>query len=69
MARSTVRTEITGKVWKEDVWAYCHGGDVLLPPEKVFAKRDRRVQCKRSRTSGEDCIEKPFDVEAYIRES
>jgi hypothetical protein len=60
---------ITGKVRKEDVWAYGDGGDLLLPPEKVFEKRDRRTWCEKARVAWNDYIKKPFDVEDYIRQA
>jgi hypothetical protein len=60
---------ITGKVRKEDVWAYCDGGNLLLPPETVFDKRDRRAWCDKARAAWSDYIKKPFDVEAYIRKA
>jgi len=60
---------ITGKVRKEDVWAYYDVGDLLLPPKKVFAKRDRRAWCEKARAAWSDYPEPPFDVEAYIRKA
>ena len=60
---------ITGKVRKEDLWAYCDGGELLLPPEKVFDKRDRRAWYDKARAAWSDYIKKPFDVEAYIRKA
>jgi hypothetical protein len=62
-------TVITGEVRKEDVWAYCDGGGLLLPPETVFAKQHRRAWCPEARVCWGDYIKKPFDVEAYIRKA
>jgi len=60
---------ITGRVRKADVWAYCEGGDLLLPPEKVFAKRNRRAWSEKARAPYSTYLEPPFDIEAYIRQS
>lgn len=53
---------ITGKFRKEDVWAYSHGGDLLLPPEDVFEKRDRYAWNQKARQAWGGFIKKPFDV-------
>jgi len=58
---------ITGQVRKQDVWAYFNGGDILLPPEKVYAKEDRRAWCEKARGSWCDYIKPRFDVENLIR--
>jgi hypothetical protein len=58
---------ITGRVRKADVWAYFEGGDLLLPPEKVFAKRNRRAWSEKARAPYSTYLEPPFDVVAYVR--
>jgi hypothetical protein len=58
---------ITGKVRKEDVWAYFNGGDLLLPPEAVYDKRDRAAWNAKAR-GPKKFITKPFDVTALFSE-
>jgi len=58
---------ITGKVRKEDVWAYFHGGDLLMPPEAVYEKRDRAAWNAKAR-GPKQFITKPFDVTALFAE-
>lgn len=53
---------ITGKVRKQDVWAYRHGGNLLLPPEAVFDRRDRYAWNEKARQAWSGFIKKPFDV-------
>jgi len=53
---------ITGKVRKEDAWAYGGGGDMLLPPEAVFDKRDRKARNEKARQAWSGFIKTPFDV-------
>jgi hypothetical protein len=53
---------ITGKVRKQDVWAYREGGDLLLPPEVVFDKRDRAAWSDKARQGWRRFFTKPFDV-------
>ena len=53
---------ITGKVRKEDVWAYFDGGDLLLPPEAVYDKRDRAARNEKARQGWSQFITKRFDV-------
>ncbi len=58
---------IRAKVRKEDVWAYFDDGDILLPPEKVFATQDRRAWNEKARAGWSDFIKKPFDIEAWLK--
>lgn len=58
---------VIGRIRKADIWAFCRNGDLLLPPEMVFIRRDRRVWSNKARTNWNAYITKPFDVEAYIR--
>ena len=52
-------------VRKADVWAYFHGGDILLPPEMVYARRDRRAWCKKARVSWVEYVKPPFSFEKF----
>jgi len=58
---------IRAKVRKEDVWAYFGDGDILLPPEKTFERRDRAAWSEKARTAWSNFIKKPFDVEAWLK--
>lgn len=58
---------ITGKVRKEHVWAYFNGGDLLLPPEAVYDKRDRPAWSDRARVAWNQFIRKPFDVRRLFK--
>lgn len=53
---------ITGKVRKEDIWAFLAGGDLLLPPEAVYAKRDGAAWSDKARVPLDQFIKTPFDV-------
>lgn len=53
---------ITGKVKKVDIWAYFGEGDLLLPPEAVYDKRDRAALNEKARQGWRQFIKKPFDV-------
>jgi hypothetical protein len=53
---------ITGEVRKEDIWAFFDGGDLLLPPEAVYDKRDRAAWSDKARQGWSQFIKKPFDV-------
>lgn len=53
---------ITAKVRKSDVWAFFDGGDLLLPPEAVYDKRDRAAWNDKARQGWSQFIKKPFDV-------
>jgi hypothetical protein len=53
---------ITGKVRKQDAWAYGKGGDLLLPPEAVIDKRDRAAWNEKARQAWSGFIKTPFDV-------
>lgn len=58
---------IWAKVRKADVWAYFRGGDILLPPEKVFATQDRHAWSEKARAAWSDFIKKPFDIETWLK--
>lgn len=58
---------ITGKVRKEQVWAYFNGGDLLLPPEAVYDKRDRAAWNDDARQAWSQFLEKPFDVGQLLK--
>ncbi len=58
---------ITGKVRKRDVWAYHEGGDLLLPPEAVYDRRDRYVRNEKARSAWDEFIRKPFDVTPLLK--
>lgn len=53
---------ITGKVRKDDVWAYFDGGDLVLPPEAVYDETDRAAWSVRARQGWSQFIKKPLDI-------
>lgn len=58
---------ITGKVRKQDVWAYAGDGDLLLPPEAVYDGRDRYAWNGKARVPWDVFIKRPFDVSRFLR--
>lgn len=58
---------IRAKVRKADVWAYFDDGDILLPPEMVFATQNRRAWNEKARAAWSDFIKKPFDIETWLK--
>lgn len=59
---------ITGNVRKHDVWAYMGDGDLLLPPEAVYKRRDKYAWEPKARGAWYEYIKKPFDVSPLLRE-
>jgi hypothetical protein len=59
---------ITGKVRKEQVWAYFSGVGLLLPPEAVYDKHDRAAWNDDARQAWGEFIKKPFDVRELFKD-
>ena len=58
---------ITGMVRKAHVWAYGWGGEVMVPPEKVFKTSTRLIDAKSI-----DCERDKyfcFDIEGWLKEA
>lgn len=57
---------ISGMVRKRDVWAYMGEGDLLLPPEAVYNRRDKYAWNEKARAAWGDYIRTPFDIRRLL---
>jgi hypothetical protein len=58
---------ITGRVRKEDVWAYVGDGNLLMPNEAVYNRRGRAAWSDKARQGWSRFIKKPFDVRRLFK--
>ena len=57
----------SGMIFKDRVWAYLDGGDILLPSEKVRMRRDVAAFDDAARKPWDEVMNPEFDVTSLLR--
>ena len=57
----------SGMIFKDRVWAYLDGGDILLPSEAVKLRRDGAAFDEGARRPWDDVVNPDFDVTPLLR--